>query len=127
MSQYKLSDEEMSQLNARLLAHRQDHTHLHGNKMVQSFFLQASQLKVDLVRRQVLSVLGSALDNADDSVFDSYKGSWQQEEGYTLPQYWEQMFFGTAQSSSAERWIISGVEFLHGAARIWLQVRGLMG
>jgi hypothetical protein len=95
-------------------------SHLNSFEHIQAMFLAASQLKSAVVRRQVMNVLGGALDNADDSAGDSF-GKFEQAEYGNVRYFWLAMFYGSAQALSCER------EIDNKAAKRWLAARGLQG
>ena len=108
-------------MNTNLLTRRQNHSAISECIDIQQFFADAMRIHNASVRAQVLDVLMSGLDNADDSAYDTY-GELERLEFGSRTKFWNHMFVTTCQSVSTERGAVT-----NGHARRWLARRGLMG
>jgi hypothetical protein len=114
----------IDEIKAKIAARRAAHSSLDKFPVIQKIIRKAARLRDPLVRHQVQAVIQSGLDNADDSAWDSY-GVREQLDYPNRADFWEAMFYSSAQGASCERQI-AGAE-LHGTARNWLAHRCLMG
>lgn len=120
------------EVKARIAAQRAVNSCLAQFPAIMAIIAAAHALKNATVRTQVLEIIRCGLENADDTASErTYTAECNRFPEFktdfpTRAKYWENMFYCSAQSMSTEsRYLFGGP--LHGAARNWLNRRGLMG
>jgi hypothetical protein len=108
---------ERIQFYASVLARRQAHSAINDHADIQAIFAAALLLKNATVKAQVMAVLMGALDNADDSAYDSY-GKLERADYPNRSDFWAAMFYGSAQGLN---------EYARDKRAFnWLHARGVM-